>query len=229
MNQLTTNVKNILQELQQLGEPQFLPAMANFGINTQKAFGVRIPKLRKLAKMIGKDHKLAFELWKSGFHEAQILSSMIANSELLSEKQMDLWVKDFNSWDLCDQCCNNLFVYSRHAYNKTIEWYTAEEEFTKRAGFVMMAVMAVHKKELDDTIFEEFLTFIKKEASDERNFVKKAVNWALRQIGKRNYYLNKAAIEACREIKKMDSKPAKWIAGNALSELTNENTRIRMK
>jgi 3-methyladenine DNA glycosylase AlkD len=229
MNQPTTNVKHILDELRQLGEPQFLPAMANFGINIKEAFGVRIPKLRKLAKVIGKDHKLALELWKSGYHEARILASMIDDPKLLTKNQMDDWVKDFNSWDLCDQCCNNLFVYSRHAYDKALEWHTAKDEFTKRAGFVLMAVMAVHKKDFDDTVFEEFLTLIKKESTDERNFVKKAVNWALRQIGKRNVQLNKIAIKSAEDIYKMDSKSEKWIASNALNELTNENTRIRMK
>ena len=229
MNSLSPNAKIILKDLKELGDPQFLPDMEYFGINTEFAFGIRIPHLRKLAKTIGKNHKLALELWTSGYHEARILSSMIGDPKLLTKTQMNNWVKDFNSWDLCDQCCNNLFVYSRHAYDKSLEWHTKKKEFTKRAGFVLMAVMAVHKKDYADTIFEEFLPLIKREATDERNFVKKAVNWALRQIGKRNIRLKKMAIKAAEEIYKINSKSAKWIASNALSELMNEKTRIRMK
>ena len=229
MNSLAPEVKIILTELKQLGDPKFLPDMERFGINTKFAFGIRIPYLRKLAKTVRKNHNLALELWNSGFHEARILASMIGDPNLLAKTEMNNWVKDFNSWDLCDQCCNNLFVYSRHAYDKAFEWHTSKKEFTKRAGFVLMAVMAVHKKEFADTIFEEFLPLIKKEATDERNFVKKAVNWALRQIGKRNIRLNKLAIKTAKDIYKIDSKSAKWIASNALNELTDENLRIRMK
>ncbi len=229
MNSFSPEVKIILKELKELGDPKFLPDMERFGINTKFAIGIRIPLLRKLAKTVRKNHNLALELWKSGFHEARILASMIGDPNLLTKTEMNSWVKDFNSWDLCDQCCNNLFVYSRHAYDKAIEWHTSKKEFTKRAGFVLMAVMAVHKKEFADTIFEGFLPLIKKEAADERNFVKKAVNWALRQIGKRNVRLNRIAIKTAEDIYKIDSKSAKWIASNALSELTNENIRIRMK
>ena len=216
MNSLAADVNTIFKELRISSIPESLPSMQKFGINIETAFGVRIPVLRKLAKTIGKNHKLALELWKTGYHEARILASMIAEPEQLSKKQMDLWVKDFNSWDLCDQCCNNLFVFTRHSYDKALEWHTNKNEFIKRAGFVLMAVMAVHKKEFDDTIFIKFLSLIKKEADDDRNFVKKAVNWALRQIGKRNEILNAVAIKTAKEILLMESKSAKWVASNAL-------------
>jgi 3-methyladenine DNA glycosylase AlkD len=229
MNSLSADVNSILTELKELGDPQFLPLMSNFGINTDSAFGIRIPILRKLAKLIGKNHTLALELWKSGFHEARLLATMIDDPELVAKSQMNNWVKDFNSWDLCDQCCNNLFVFTRHAHEKALEWHKSKNEFTKRAGFVLMAVIAVHKKDFPDTIFEEYLSLVKKEATDERNFVKKAVNWALRQIGKRNKRLNKVAINTAKEIYTIENKSAKWIASNALKEITDENIHIRMK
>ena len=205
--------------------------MVHFGIDPKNAYGISIPVLRKVAKEIGKDHSLALQLWDSEIHEARILAGMIDDPELVTEKQMDDWAKDFNSWDICDGTCLNLFRNTPFAYKKAIEWSNAKQEYIKRAGFSMMACLAVGDKEADDGKFRKFFSYIKKEALDERNFVRKAVNWALRQIGKRNMNLNRLAAKVASEIQKMDSKSARWIAQDALRELKNPKTinRIRKK
>jgi 3-methyladenine DNA glycosylase AlkD len=154
---------------------------------------------------------------------------MVDIPKLVTEKQMDDWVKDFNSWDLCDQCCSNLFDKTPFAYKKAIQWSRRKEEFVKRAGFTLMATLAVHDKRTENKVFEKFLPIIKRESADDRNFVKKAVNWALRQIGKRNRELNKEAVKTAKEILKMDSKAARWIAFDAIRELTSMSVKKRLK
>jgi len=216
-----TDCEHILKQLESLSNPEAVAGMARFGINPTNTYGVSIPVLRKMAKQIGKDHLLAKKLWNSGIHEARILAPLIDPLETVTEKQMESWVKDFDSWDICDQCCSNLFDKTKFAHKKAIEWSKRREEFVKRAGFVLMATLAVHDKESGNQKFMRFLPIIKREATDERNFVKKAVNWALRQIGKRNSALNKIAIQTATEIQKIDSKSARWIASNAIRELTN--------
>ncbi len=223
---MTSN--EILKKLKSLAKPKNVKGMARFGINTEKALGVPVPFLRDLAKKTGKNHKIAQDLWNSGIHEARILASMIDDFNLVAEKQMEKWVKDFNSWDVCDQVCMNLFNKTPFAIKKTVQWSKSSQEFVKRAGFAMMACLAVHGKELKNEQFVKLLYFIKKEAKDERNFVKKAVNWALRQTGKRNKKLNREAIKTAKEIRKMDSKSAKWIASNALKELQSEAVQKRL-
>lgn len=216
-------LESILEKLKSLSNPKAVEGMARFGINPQNTYGISIPNLRKIAKKIDKNHKLAQQLWRSGIHEARILAGMIDEPSMVSEKQMDDWVKDFDSWDVCDQVCQNLFDKTKFAYQKAIEWSKRDEEFIKRAGFVLMAVLAVHDKETSDREFLKFFPSIKREAIDNRNFVKKAVNWALRQIGKRNESLRKAAIKLATEINKIDSKAAKWIATDALRELKSRD------
>ncbi len=216
------NYNYILKKLKSLSNPKAVEGMARFGINPDNTYGVSIPNLRKMAKEIGKEHTLAQQLWSSGIHEAKILAGMIDVPEVVTEKQMEQWVKEFDSWDVCDQVCMNLFEDTPFAYKKAIAWSKRKEEFIKRAGFVMMARLAVSDKKADDKQFEKFLPIIKRGAADNRNFVKKAVNWALRQIGKRNLRLNKKAIEIAKEIQKIDSKSARWIAADALKELTNK-------
>lgn len=193
--------------------------MARFGIDIKYALGVRIPVLRALAKKIGKDHKLAQDLWKTKIHEVRILASMVDDSEKVSEKQMEQWVKGFNSWDLCDQVCMNLFDKKPIAWKKAIEWANRKEEFVRRAGFALMACLAWHDKKAKDKDFLKFFPIIKQYSTDDRNFVKKAVNWALRQIGKRNKNLKKQAIKTAKEILKIDNKAAKWVAKDAIKEL----------
>ncbi len=220
--------KEILNKLKSLGDPKNVVGMARFGINPENTYGVSIPNLRKLAKEIGKEHKLASQLWDSGIHEARILAGFVDDPKLVTPKQMDRWIAGFDSWDVCDQVCANLFDRMPIAYEKSIEWSKKEREFEKRAGFALMAALAWHDKEAEDKKFIPFFPFIKKGATDERNFVKKSVNWALRQIGKRNQNLNKAAIATAKEIQKLDSKPAKWIASDALRELESPAVKKRL-
>ncbi len=221
-------LKEIINHLKKHSNLKGKEGMARFGINPKYALGVRVPVLRNLAKKVGKDHKLAQDLWKTKIHETRILATMIDEPKKVAEKQMEQWVKGFNSWDLCDQCCMNLFDKIPIAWKKAIEWADRDEEFVRRAGFALMACLAWHDKEAKDKDFMKFFPVIKKYSRDERNFVKKAVNWALRQIGKRNLNLNKEAIKAAKDVQKIDSKIAKWIANDAIRELTNEKIQKRI-
>lgn len=218
----------ILEKLKPLSNPEAIEFMAKYGITPEKTYGVSIPNLRRLARETGTNHELAQQLWASDIRETRILASMIDDPLIVTEEQMEKWVKDFDYWEICDQCCQNLFGKTKFAYQKAIEWSSSDKEFIKRAGFVLMARLAVGDKKADDEQFEKFLPIIKKEASDSRNYVKKAVNWALRQIGKRNLHLNKKAIETAKEIHKTDSKSAKWIASDAIRELVSEAVQERL-
>ncbi len=215
----------ILRRLEDLSNPDNVAGMARFGINPKQTLGVSMPVLRRMAREIGVDHALARELWSSGVHEARILACLVDDPEKVTGKQMDRWARDFDSWDVCDQCCLNLFDRTPWAPAKAVEWSARNEEFVKRAGFALMAVLAVHDKKATDDQFERYLPVIKREATDERNFVRKSVNWALRQIGKRNRRLNKLAVKTARDIARLDSKSAKWIGSDALRELTSEKVQ----
>ena len=219
----------IIDELKKHGSKKNLEGMSKYGINPLNGFGTPIPHIRNLAKKIGKNHNLALELWETKIHEARLLACMIDDSANVSKSQMNKWVKDFYSWDICDQVCNNLFVFTPFAYEKAIEWSGSKKEFVKRAGFVLMATLAVHSKKLKDEDFINLFPVIINESIDERNFVKKAVNWALRQIGKRNIILNRESIITAEKIIELNSKSAKWIAKDAIKELTNPTIKIRNK
>ncbi len=221
--------KTILKKLKAMSDPDAVAGMAKFGINPKNTYGISIPNLRRMAKEIGKDHRLVQQLWDSGVHEARILAGMIDEPVMVTEEQMEKWVKDFDSWDVCDQVCMNLFEDTPCAYKKAAAWSKHKEEFIKRAGFVMMARLAVSDKDAEDNKFLSFLPIIKRGSVDERNFVKKAVNWALRQIGKRNAILNKKAIDTAEEIQKIDSKSAKWVASDAMRELKSRQVQERLK
>ena len=218
----------LIKRLRSLSDPKTVEGMARFGINPENTYGVSIPNLRKMAREIAVDHALAQQLWASKIHEARILASMIDDPKMVTEEQMEGWVKDFDSWDICDQCCMNLFESTEIAYQKAVEWSSDDKEFIKRAGFVLMARLAVSDKKAGDEKFEQFLPIITREATDKRNFVKKAVNWALRQIGKRDPALNRQAVATAREIQKIDSTSAKWIASDAIRELAGEAVQERL-
>lgn len=227
MKSIIMNYEEAIKTIESLHNPANIEGMARFGIRpTSRIFGVPVPELRKLAKQINKEnsdrHELALKLWDSKIHEAKILAGFIDNPSEVTEAQMEKWVSGFDSWDVCDQVCGNLFDKTEFAYKKAFEWSKRKEEFVKRAGFAMMAALAVHDKKATDEELAEFFPVIKREAADGRNFVRKAVNWALRQIGKRNAALNKEAIKVANEIKGIDSKSARWVALNALSELTKK-------
>lgn len=223
------SVPEILAELRAHGSPANVAGMARYGINPKSTLGVSVPALRGMAKKIGRDHALALALWKTGIHEARSLAGLIDEPAKVTEAQLERWAKDFDSWDVCDGVCSNLFDRTPFARDKAIEWSARREEFVKRAGFVLMAALAVHDKKAPDALFRKFLPLIERESTDERNFVKKAVNWALRQIGKRNRALNRDAIAAARRIRRIDSKAARWIAADALRELESAAVRERLK
>jgi 3-methyladenine DNA glycosylase AlkD len=193
--------------------------MARYGINAKDTLGVSIPVIRGLAKQAGRSHDLAEELWRSGIHEARILATLVDDHARVTRSQMNRWVRDLDSWDVCDQLCSNLFRYTPFAFDKAAEWAGAKQEFVRRAGFSLMAGLAVKAKAATDEQFEAFFPLITEAATDDRNMVKKAVNWALRQIGKRNPHLRKVAIAKAEEIRKIDSRAARWIAADALREL----------
>jgi len=219
----------VINKLESLKDSKPVSGMARYGINCEKAYGISMPDIRRIAKEIKRDNDIALKLWKSDIHEAKILACLIYNPKDVTEKMMEEWVKDFNSWDLCDQCCMNLFDKTPFAYDKALEWSERQEEFVKRAGFALMATLAVHDKKEIDERFLKFLRAIVKESTDERNFVKKAVNWALRQIGKRSIFLNKAAVKTAESILILDDKTAKWIAADALRELNNLKVIARLE
>ena len=212
-----------------MADPSRLSGMARYGIATERAFGITVTQLRGYARTLGRDQELAAELWDSGVHEARLLATMVAEPALVTEVQVDAWIRDVDSWDLCDGLCGNLVDRTPFALDKVVEWTARDEEFVKRAGFALIAWMAVHRKDLNDGCFEAFLLTIREGSTDERNYVKKAVNWALRQIGKRSEGLNRRSIETARDIQRMDSRAARWIATDALRELTSEPVQERLR
>jgi 3-methyladenine DNA glycosylase AlkD len=218
----------VIQRLLALENPENIAGMAKFGIRGGRVLGISVKTLRGIAKEFGKDHALALKLWDSGMHEARILASIIADKKQVTAEQMERWTRQFDSWDVCDQCCTNLFVFTPFAWEKAHTWSADEAEFVKRAGFVLMAQLANKDKKAADERFNELLTIIERESHDERNFVKKAVNWALREIGGRNAALNTAATAAAQNILQQDTKAAKWVARDALRELQSEKVRKRL-
>ncbi len=223
----------IIKNLESLENPVNIAGMARFGIVTKKAFGISAPVLKEIAKDIKKQtnerHKLALELWESGIHEARVIAYLIDDPQEVSPEQMESWAADFDNWAICDGACGHLFCKTDFAYRKVFEWSKREEEFVKRAGLVLPAWLAVHDKKATDEQIAQFLPILESKADDERNFVKKAVNWSLRQIGKRNLNLNKLAIESAMRIKAQNTKAARWIAADALRELTGEKILERFK
>lgn len=215
----------ILKELTSQANPRNVAGMARFGINPNNTLGIPIPFLRGIAKRAGKDHALALELWASGIHEARILAALIDEPEKVTETQLEEWVRAFDSWDVCDQVCSNLFDRTSFAYPKAFEWAGREAEFVKRAGFVLMAALAVHDKSASDSRLAKFLPLIKRHAVDERNFVRKAVNWALRQIGKRNETLRQKALRTAFAIERIGTTSARWVARDAVRELEKKQFR----
>lgn len=221
--------REIIAKLKLLSNPKNIEGMKRFAVGGKNTLGISIPILRKIAKDLNREykndanakHKLALTLFASGIHEARILAGMIDEPGLVTEKQMDSWIADFDSWDVCDQICMNLFDKTKFAYEKASEWTKRKPEFEKRAGFALIACLAWHDKLAPDEKFIKFLPIMKRESTDERNFVRKAVNWALRHIGKRNMRLRAEALKTAEEIKKINNKTARWVAGDAIRELNN--------
>jgi len=224
-----TSVPEVIQKLQATARHDQLAGMARYGMTAEQRLGVAVPDMRQLAKELGKDHRLALELWATGIQEARIVAAMVAEPAELTEEQMEAWVKDINSWDVCDQVCMNLFEKTPLAWQKIADWSQREEEFVKRTAFALLACLAWHDKAAADEQFRQLFPVLKRGATDERNFVKKAVNWALRNIGKRNVALNQAAIEVAKEIQQMASPAARWIAADALKELESPAVQARLR
>lgn len=221
-------VDQVMMALQSKAKPENLEGMARFAIVGDTRMGVSVPEMRKIAKSIGKNHQLALDLWDTGVPEAMIVAGMIADPDALTEQEMEDWVVDINSWDICDQVCMNLFEKTPLADKKIHDWSTRDEEFVKRAAYALIACLAWHDKEAGDEEFIEYFPIISAGATDERNFVKKAVNWGLRNIGKRNLNLNARAIEVAHQINQIDSRSARWIASNALRELESDKVQERL-
>jgi 3-methyladenine DNA glycosylase AlkD len=221
--------EHIIARLKARANPANAAGMARYGINPRGVLlGVSMPELRALAKEIGINHGLALALWDSEIHEAKILASLIDDYREVPLKQMEGWVSDFNSWDVCDQVCSNLFQKTPFAVQKALEWSKREEVFVKRAGFVLMARIAVADKLVQDELFEQFYPLIMSESGDDRPMVRKAVNWALRQIGKRNLKLNRRAIEISQKIRLSGTRAGRWIAADALRELVSSGVQERL-
>ncbi len=219
----------IILKLKENARPDQLDGMKRFGMSVDRRLGLSMPFVRKMAKEIGKDHELALKLWDTGIAEARILAALVDDLKMLTEQQMEDWVKDIDSWDVCDQLCMNLFEKSPLAWKKIDDWAKRPEEFVKRTAFSLLACLAWHDKKIEDKKFIELFPLIVQASTDERNFVKKSVNWALRNIGKRNMQLNQAAIETSLTLKRLDSKSARWIGSDALRELESEAVKKRLK
>lgn len=221
--------REVLRSLERMGDPARREGMARYGIDTSRALGISVTELRRLARGLGHDHELAAGLWASGVHEARILASLVDEPARVSEAQMDAWVADLDSWDVCDAVCGNLFDRTTFALDKAVEWSAREPEFEKRAGFALMAWAAVHRKDLSDAAFASLLPVIREGSTDDRNFVKKAVSWALRQIGKRSAGLNTKAIRTAERLERMDAPASRWIARDALTELRSDAVQARLR
>jgi len=220
--------RDILGALQASTDPAALEGMARYGINTARAFGVGLPLLRDVARQIGVDHALAERLWRLAYRETRLLATLVDDPAAVTPAQMERWAAECDSWDVCDGLCNNLLRKTRFAYEKAEVWAARPETFVKRAGFVLMAALAVHDKRAGDERFEGFLGLVAREAADDRNYVRKAVNWALRQIGKRGPSLHQKAVGVARRLAASRSKSARWVGGDALRELASDRVRDRM-
>ena len=218
-----------LKLLHEHARPGELAGMARFGIVGDNRLGLSMPAMRSIAKTLGQDHALATALWDTGIPDARIVAGMVAEPARLTSRQMDAWARDFASWDVCDQVCGSAFLASPLAWRKVPVWAGRQDEFVRRAAFALLATLAVHDKAASNAPFMDALNVIEAAADDERNFVKKAVNWALRNIGKRNQALNDAAIACARRIQLQGSRAARWIAADALRELSSVAVQKRLQ
>jgi 3-methyladenine DNA glycosylase AlkD len=221
--------REVVRTLERMGDPARRGGMARYGIDISRALGISVTDLRRLAPDLGHDHDLAAALWASGVHEARILASLVDEPARVSQAQMDAWVGDLDSWDVCDAVCGNLFDRTPFALDKAVEWSAREPEFERRAGFALMAWAAVHRKDLPDAAFSSLLPLIRDRSTDDRNFVKKAVSWALRQIGKRSAGLNTKAIRTAEQIERIDARSSRWIARDVLRELRSDAVQARLR
>ena len=222
------DVNIVLEMLRGAADPGNLIGMRRYGMKTDKRLGVKVPKMRKIAKTLGRDHELALNLWETGIPEAMILASMVDEPDLVSKAQMDSWVADFDSWDVCDQVCMNLFDKTPYSWGRIQAWHTHKQEFVRRAAYALIACLAWHDKEATDEKFIELIPLITEASVDERNYVKKAVSWALRNIGKRSLRLHNIAIETAGVLIQSDSKSARWIGRDTIKDLKSPTAERRL-
>ncbi len=218
----------IIRKLETMGSAANIEGMSRYGIRPGRALGVSMATIRSLARELGTSHQLALELWDAGYHESRLLAALLADPLLVDGPLMERWAAQFDSWALCDTTCGSLFRKAGPAWEMARQWCCREELYVKRAGFAMMAWLAVHDKKASDAQFHKLLTLISREAGDERPLVKKAVNWALRQIGKRNVRLNARAIELAVSLAQNGGKAQRWVANGALRELTGGKVQQRL-
>ncbi|MFN2158796.1 MAG: DNA alkylation repair protein [Anaerolineales bacterium] len=222
------DVNEVMEMLQSAADAENLDGMARYGMSTEKRLGVKVPQIRQIAREVGRDHQLALDLWDTGIAEARIVASMVADPELVTEDQMDKWITDFNSWDVCDQVCMNLFEKTPLSWGRIRAWHSREPEFERRAAYALVACLAWHDKNAPDGKFIELIPLIEEAAVDERNFVKKAVSWALRNIGKRSSGLNRVALATARGLIKSDDKTSRWIGKDTIRDITSPAAQRRL-
>jgi 3-methyladenine DNA glycosylase AlkD len=222
------SVEEVLERLRVAARPDQVEGMARYGMSAEARLGVSVPDMRRIAKAVGRDHSLALALWETGIAEARIVAALVGDPKALTEGQMEDWVKDFNSWDVCDQVCLNLFDKTPLAWKKVADWSFREEEFVRRAAFALIACLAWHDKKATDESFIALFPIIRLGATDDRGYVKKAVSWALRHIGKRNARLNQAALALAQEISLINSRAARWVASDAKRELESKSVQRRL-
>lgn len=220
--------EEVIAELHRHANPRNVEGMARYGIATTNTLGISLPTLRAIAKRCGRDHALAVALWDSGIHEARHIAAMVEDPNTVTKKQLDSWARDLDSWDVCDGFAYGFVEKTPHAYDLATKWSSSKQEFIKRAAFATMAGLAVHDKKAPDEKLLQFLPIIERESGDDRNYVRKAVNWALRQIGKRNRACNTAAIASAERIHRTNAKSARWIATDALRELRSDAVQARL-
>ena len=214
----------ILEWFEQNRSEYNIAGMKRFGIESEKIFGVKLAQIEYIRKIIKRDHPLALELWDTRYHEARHLAALLADPKIIEESTIDKWVSDFDNWAVCDSVCGKLFIKTEFAYQKVEEWQSADKLYVKRAAFAMIAWIALHHKKLPDNFFDRYFDLILQHATDDRNYIKKAVNWALRQIGKRNPLLSRTTLDICDELVEIypESKSARWIAADARRELNKK-------
>ena len=225
---MNPDVRSTLAWLERRGTARNRKGMARYGIRSSKAFGVSMATMRPLVKRLGRNHDLAVGLWESEWLEARILAGFIADPSRVTPALMDRWCRDFDNWAVCDSTCIHLFRRTPHAWRKVPIWSRRQDEFVRRAGFALLAALAVHDKQAPDGPFVLGLALVKRTADDKRNFVKKAVNWALRQIGKRNQALNVRAVALSRQLASSTQAAPRWIGTDALRELTSPAVSRRL-
>jgi 3-methyladenine DNA glycosylase AlkD len=225
---LDEDVAAVIASLKRIATKKVRDGMARFAIPSDKAFGVSVGAMRQMANRLGRDHELAEGLWKSGWYEARIMAAFVDEPAKITPVQMDRWCREFDSWAICDTVCFHLFDRTPHAWKKIVQWSSRKEEFVKRAAFALLASLVVHDKQADDDLFAQGLMLVEKAAADERNFVKKGVNWALRCIGKRSLPLHAAAVATAERLVANPNPAARWVGKDALRELTSRAMTKRL-